>query len=217
MHLRSVNIGKKRTQINGSALETTGIYKTPASGTVQVSARGLEQDFIGDQKNHGGSDQAIYVYGTRDYDWWRQELGRELEPGSFGENLTVSELESAPLNIGDRLQVGPVTLEVSAARIPCSTLAARMRDPMFVKKYRRAERPGVYCRVTAAGPVQPGDAVVLLPYQGETISVVEMFREHYRRDKNEADLRRILMAPISVRARTSLEANLEKVLAGREA
>ena len=217
MRLLSVNVGQRRTQPNGNELETTGIFKIPASGAVSIAASGIVEDFIGDQKNHGGPDQAIYIYGTMDYDWWRQELHRELEPGIFGENLTVSNLESAQMHIGDRLQIGAVTLEVSAARIPCSTLAARMGDPQFVRKYRRGERPGMYCRVIAAGRVRPGEAVNLLPYRGETISVNEMFREHYRRPKNAADLRRILRAPISARARTALEADLEKALARGEA
>lgn len=210
MRLSSVNIGKKRTQVKGIELETTGIYKLPALGSVGITALGMEQDFICDQKNHGGPDQAVYVYGSTDYDWWARELGHELAPGTFGENLTISDLESARLNIGDRLRVGAVTLEVTAPRIPCSTLAARMGDPKFAKKYRHAERPGLYCRVIQGGSVQAGDAVELLPYAGETVSALEMFLEYYTREKDEATLRRILRAPISVRARTSLESDLQK-------
>ena len=217
MHLSSVNIGTKRDQQNGHENETTGIYKTSTTGRVQISAIGIEQDFIGDQKNHGGPDQAIYVYGTPDYDWWTRELGKELEPGTFGENLTVSDLESARLNIGDRLRIGTVTLEVTAPRIPCSTLAARMGDPKFAKKYRHAERPGVYCRVVQSGSVHAGEAVELLPCAGETVSALEMFREHFTADKDEVTLRRILRAPISLRARAELGRELRKVLLGREA
>ncbi|MFH1185376.1 MAG: MOSC domain-containing protein [Chloroflexota bacterium] len=217
MQLLSANIGKKRTQPKGDGLETTGIYKMPASGVVNITPSGIEQDFIGDQKNHGGPDQAIYVYGTADYDWWARELGKTLEPGTFGENLTVSELESGPLSIGDRLRVGAVTLEVTAPRTPCSTLAARMGDPKFAEKYRHAERPGVYCRVVEPGTVQAGDEALRVPCVGETVSVLEMFRIHFQRDKDEATLRRILRATISVRAKASLEADLEKALARREA
>ncbi len=34
---------------------------------------------------------------------WTQPKGNEIEAGTFGENLTVSELESAHVNVGDRL------------------------------------------------------------------------------------------------------------------
>ena len=88
-----------------------------------------------------------------------------------------------------------------------------MRDPEFVKKYRRGERPGLYCRVIEAGAVRAGDEVELLPYAGETASILEMFRNHYLRAKDAAALRRLLMAPISVRARASVERDLRRIAA----
>jgi MOSC domain-containing protein YiiM len=213
MRLVSVNVGKKQTQLKGNELETTGIYKLPAAGMVEIGVPGLMGDFICDQESHGGLDQAVYIYGTTDYSWWKARLGTEIEPGAFGENLTISDLESATISVGDRLQVGDVLLEVTAPRIPCSTLAARMHDPEFVKRYRYGERPGLYCRVIEAGAVQAGDEVKLLPYAGETVSVLEMFRNHYLRTKDEATLRRFLRAPISIRARVSAERDLRKIAA----
>lgn len=213
MRLLSVNVGQKQTQLKGDELETTGIYKLPASGTVEIGVLGLEHDFICDQASHGGPDQAVYVYGSADYDWWRAQLGKELVSGTFGENLTISDLESAAVSIGDRLQVGTVLLEVTAPRIPCSTLAARMRDPGFVKRYRRGERPGLYCRVIEGGAVQAGDEVVLRPHPGATVSILEMFRNHYVRNKDEATLRRFLRAPISMRARVTAEQDLRGIAA----
>jgi MOSC domain-containing protein YiiM len=62
---------------------------------------------------------------------------------TFGENLTVSELESAALNIGDLLHIGAVTLQVTSPCIPCGTLAGRMEIPTFVKQFRFAKRPGL--------------------------------------------------------------------------
>jgi len=216
MRLFSVNVGHEQTQTKGNEIETTGIYKVPVAGAVEISYLGIEGDFIGDQDNHGGPDQAVYVYGSTDYDWWRGELGREIDAGTFGENLTISGLESATLNIGDRLQVGGVLLEVTAPRTPCSTLAARMRDPEFVKRYRHGERPGLYCRVIQGGAVQAGDDVVLRPRAGETVSILEVFRNHYLRSKDEATLRRFLAAPISIRARVSIERDLRRISAAVE-
>ena len=213
MQLISVNIGQERTQQNGTRLETTGIYKFPVQLSAQVTSLGLEGDFVCDTKNHGGPDQAIYVYGAADYAWWSQELGREIVPGTFGENLTISELESAQFNIGDRLQIGSVILQVTSPRFPCSTLAARMGDPKFVKRYRQAERPGLYCRVIQEGIVQVGDEVCVERYTAESISIVEMFHDHYEKDKSEATLRRQLIAPISIRLRVTLKQELELLIA----
>jgi MOSC domain-containing protein YiiM len=213
MQLISVNIGQEQTQQNGPRLETTGIYKLPTHDLAQVTSLGLKGDFICDTKNHGGPDQAVYIYGAADYTWWSQELGGEIGPGAFGENLTVSELESAQFNIGDRLKIGSVILEVTAPRIPCGTLAARMADPKFVKRFRLAERPGLYCRVIREGAVRVGDEVSVERYAGETISIVEMFRDYYEEDKSEATLRRHLNAPIAIRSRVSLERELQLLLA----
>jgi MOSC domain-containing protein YiiM len=212
MKLLSINIGKERTQQNGSKVETTGIYKLPTQEPVQIGALGIKNDFIASQKDHGGPDQAIYIYGAPDYAWWSKELGKEPGPGTFGENLTISNLESAQFKIGDRFHAGTVILEVTAPRIPCATLAARMGDPQFVKKYRRAERPGLYCRVIREGTAQTGDVVSLEPFTGETIMAIELFRDYYKPDKDEETLRRFLKAPIAIRARKDVERDLQKLL-----
>ena len=213
MQLLSVNIGQKRVQRKGNELETTGIYKIPTLEPVQITRLGMQDDFVCDQKHHGGPDQAVYVYGAADYAWWAEELGRELQPGTFGENLTISELESARFNIGDRLHIGSVILEVTAPRIPCSTLAARMGDPRFVRQYRNAARPGLYCRVLQEGTVRAGDEVRAERWEGETVSALEVFLDYYNREKDEARLRRFLRAPIAIRARQDVERDLQKLLA----
>jgi MOSC domain-containing protein YiiM len=209
MKLASVNLGEKQTLQRRERIEQTGIFKIPVDSPIRVNRLGLEGDVIVSKKHHGGPDQAVYVYGLADYGWWSQELGKEISPGTFGENLTISELESAQFNIGDYLHVDGVTLQVSAPRIPCSTFAARMGDPLWVRKFRRAERPGLYCRVIQEGYIQKGDAVSVETYTGATISILEMFREYYNRDKSEELLRRHLNAPIAVRARRDLEDELQ--------
>jgi MOSC domain-containing protein YiiM len=213
MQLISVNIGRARPIQNAKASGVTGIYKRPVGEPVQITYNGLSGDAICDVENHGGVDQAIYIYGAADYAWWSQTLGRELAPGTFGENLTIDALESARFSIGDRLHIGAVTLEVTAPRIPCVTLAARMGDPSFVKRFRYAERPGLYCRVIREGCVQVGDPVSYEPCSGETITAIEMFCDFYTPDLDEATIRRHLAAPIAIRDRAEKEERLQKLLA----
>ena len=210
MKLANINIGQERTQQNGNKLETTGIYKLPTPEPVHISSLGIKEDFIASKKHHGGPDQAIYVYGTRDYDWWSTELGRDLYPGTFGENLDITELESSQFNIGDRLLIGSVILEITAPRIPCGTLAARMEDPQFVKRFRHAERPGFYCRVLQEGTVEMGNDIKIERYEKETVSVIQIFRDYYDKDKSEETIRKQLNAPIAIRLRTALEEELQR-------
>lgn len=213
MQLISVNIGQARSIARAKASGMTGIYKLPVSEPVRITYQGITDDAICDVENHGGVDQAIYVYGTDDYTWWSEMLGRELEPGTFGENLTISELESADFSIGDRLHIGDVSLEVTSPRIPCVTLARRMEDPAFAKRFRQAERPGLYCRVIQEGFVHAGDPVRYERYDGATLTAIEMFRDAFEPDVSEATLRRYLAAPIAVRDRVAKEDQLRKFLA----
>jgi MOSC domain-containing protein YiiM len=215
MQLISVNIGRARPIRNAKPSGKTGIYKLPVSGPVQITYTGLGGDAICDTEHHGGVDQAVYVYGTPDYAWWSKLLGRELSPGTFGENLTITGMESGVVRIGNRWHIGSVILEVTAPRVPCVTLAARMGDPSFVRRFREAERPGLYCRVVQEGSVQVGDPVTWERYSGETIGAIELFRDFYAPHLDEATLRRHLAAPIGVRDRIEKEAQLEELLADR--
>ncbi len=191
----------------------TGIFKRPVWGPLEVLSGGLAGDTISDTENHGGPDQAVYLFGSPDYEWWSETLGRELPPGTFGENLTVSGLESAAVCVGDRLEIGSAVLEVTAPRIPCLTLAVRMEDPAFLKRFRRAERPGVYCRVVREGEVRAGDPVDYAPYAGERVPVLEVFRAFFDGNPGEDVLRRQLSVPIAARAREAYEEQLAELSA----
>jgi MOSC domain-containing protein YiiM len=211
MKLISINIGHEQTLQKKDRVGKTGIFKLPVDHPVQITKLGLEKDVIVSKKHHGGPDQAIYIYGEPDYEWWSRELEKNLGPGTFGENLTISGLGSAKFNIGDILHIGEVTLQVTAPRIPCNTFAARMNDPYWVKKFRQAERPGLYCRVLQEGIIKTGGQVSLESYQGETLSLLEMYREYYVKNKSRETLLRHLRAPIAIRARQDLEKELQKI------
>ncbi len=211
MHVLSINIGSARTIGNANVSEKTGIYKLPVAGPVQVTAAGLPGDAICSAEHHGGPDQAVYVYGGADYAWWSAELGQALAPGTFGENLTISNLKTAGLAIGDRLIIGPVILEVTAPRIPCATFEQRMGVPGFAQRFRAAERPGAYCRVVREGEIQAGDPVRLALYAGDPVTVAEVFRDYYEPDPSPAAIRRLLAAPLAIRARKEKERQLHEL------
>jgi MOSC domain-containing protein YiiM len=218
MNLLSINIGQARSQQRKDKdyVEITGIYKVPVTGPVAITTSGIEADAICDTKNHGGPDQALYVYGATDYEWWSRELGRELSPGTFGDNLTISGLASTDLNIGDLLHIDDVTLQVTAPRIPCGTFATRMDDPQWVKKFRIAERPGVYCRVLKTGVLQSGALAILEHYKGTTISILQSYCDYYDKHKSMENIRTHLAAPLAARLRTQLEEQLAKASHSQE-
>jgi MOSC domain-containing protein YiiM len=207
MKLLSVNVSGPKAIERGGKSGNTGIFKESVAGPVRVGVLGLEGDTQVDSDNHGGKDQAVYLYSMDDYIWWSEQLGSALEAGTFGENLTLSSLPD-PLYIGDRLEIASVILEVTAPRIPCSTLAARMNDLAFVKKFARAAKPGVYTRVIQTGFVQGGDKVNYLRGKYD-VTTLEEFHMFYQKVQAIEDIERLLATPIAERSRRDYERALE--------
>lgn len=181
----------------------TGINKHPLNAPIMVDAEGLVGDAILNRKHHGGVDQAVYVEGSIDLEWWRTELGRDLPYGTFGENLVIEGLESAMLAAGDRLAIGEVLLEVTSARMPCATFAAKMGDPAIVKRYTKANRPGAYCRVIEGGSLIVGAEVDYRPYSGGRVTLPEMMQT-FGHKLGPEDRARYLAAPIHYKLRNAL-------------
>ena len=192
--LLSVNVGGVRTIDTGGRTVTTAIWKSPVQGRVPVSGVNLSGDDQADRTVHGGEHKAVYAYAWEDALWWQEELGRELEPGSFGENLTLTGLDVAAAVVGERWRVGSVLLEVSEPRFPCFKLGLRMGDPQFVKRFAAARRTGTYLRIVEEGDVGAGDAIerVTRPAHAVTIG---LFAEAYLGDHSLGA--RMLESPLS--------------------
>lgn len=201
MQLLSVNIGKPTP--TGERKSLTGIFKLPLDGPVHIEPHGINGDAVLDTRHHGGPDQAIYIYFQPDYDFWVEQLGEPLLPGTFGENLTISNLQSADMAIGDRLQIGTVTLEITAPRIPCNVLAQRMNDKYFIKAFNKANRSGAYARVITPGTVTAGDSVTHTNFTGERVMIGEMLSNHTNPDA--ATKARYLKTPVAKRMRVHFE------------
>ena len=205
MHLVSVNIGSLREMPGVESSEPTGIFKKPVEGPVKVRVAGLEHDKIGSVKYHGGPDQAVLIYSQRDYDWWHRELQREMPPGLFGENFTVSDWGDSPPRLGDRWAVGSAVLELSGPRIPCVTLAHRMGDPKFVKKFLLAGRSGTYARVLNEGEVRAGQQIDVVLRRPEYPSVDEVYSLWRSRPRDLSLIRSAVEAPVAVGIKAELE------------
>ncbi len=199
LRLVSVNVGQPVALDPDKPHKTTGICKKPVSGAVRVGQSGAEGDAVMEKKHHGGPGQALYLYTLDDYAYWANQ-GVEAGPGVFGDNLTVDGVESGTLCIGDRLEIDAVVLEVTAARIPCATLARRMGDPQFVKRFRQASRPGAYLRVIEGGTIAAGASIELRPFAGDRFSIAEHFAVSFGK-RDRATLDRLLALPICERDR----------------
>lgn len=160
--VESVNVGQPLEVTWNRRTFTTAIRKQPVAGRVRVAGVNVAGDDQADRTVHGGRDKAVYAYGVEDYAWWEESHGIAVEPGLFGENLTLRGVDLNACLIGERWRVGSAVLEVCDPRVPCFKLAYRMNDPNFVKVFGSALRPGAYFRIVEEGDVARGDSAVLL-------------------------------------------------------
>jgi len=154
---------------------STAIDKRPVEGRVPLQRLGLAGDVQCDRKNHGGEHAAVYAYADEDAAWWAAELGREITPGLFGENLRTSGIDVTGAEIGEQWRIGPagdgVLLEVASPRIPCRTFADRMAEPHWVKRFTVKRAPGAYLRVLEAGSIAAGDEVRVVHRPGHGVAI----------------------------------------------
>lgn len=199
--LVSLNVGGSEPNPAKNSGMTTGIGKRPVDHPVTVRRpgpkttglhSGVVGDFIGDTKHHGGDDQAVYAYSVEDYAWWSAELGRELAPGLFGENLTTEGLDLYNAVIGERWQVGDeVILETTFGRIPCSTFQHRMAEPRWIKRFAASNRTGAYLRIVQEGAIAPDARIEVVSRPDHGLTIAEAFDVYMH---NPQHLSRLLVA-----------------------
>lgn len=172
----TVNVGQPRQiAVRRGRPFMSAIDKRPVEGRVRAGLRGMEGDAHVYRRADGGVDSAVYAYAVEDIAWWAGELGRDLSPGVFGENLTTEGIDVTGAVVGERWRVGEdVVLEVSQPRIACSKLGIVFGDGKMVRRFGHASRPGAYLRVVVEGTIGAGDAVEVLerPDHGVTVDLV---------------------------------------------
>jgi MOSC domain-containing protein YiiM len=188
-HVLSVNVGTPRTVEWHGRTVATAIWKSPVDGRVPVRGVNLAGDDQADRRVHGGPDKAVYAYAREDYDWWSGVLGRPIDPGTFGENLTTEGIALNDLVVGSRWSVGQAVLEVAQPRLPCFKLGIRMGDADFVESFNDAARWGTYFRIVVEGDVGVGDEMASVDGRTRGITISELGAAYL--DHDPAVLRRV--------------------------
>ena len=154
----------------------SGIDKRAVPGRVAVHTLGLDGDVQVNRRYHGGEGQAVYAYAQEDADWWMAELGRELPPGRFGENLRTAGLDLSVALLGEQWRIGTALFEVTAPRIPCANFARFWNEPQLVRRFTAHGASGAYLRVLETGDVGAGDGVEVVHRPGHGVSIGLAFR-----------------------------------------
>ncbi len=191
----SVNVGLPTQVPYRGGMVSTGIFKQPIEGPVTLRATNFDGDGQADPSVHGGVDMAAYVYSWDSYRWWMDELGHELQPGEFGENLTVTGFTDEDVQVGDVIRVGGAVVQVTTPREPCFKLGIRMGDHRFPARFREANRMGFYLRVLEEGEIGAGDAVEIEERAEGSLTIADFHGTYTSRRDDPAALRRMLAAP----------------------
>ncbi|MFQ5969176.1 MAG: MOSC domain-containing protein [Nitrososphaerales archaeon] len=177
MKILSVNVGLPRKVVFKGQEVTTGIFKEPVQGRVNLRKLNLDGDRQADLTVHGGADKAVYAYPAEHYEYWRRQLpGTELPWGMFGENLTTEGLHEDALNIGDQFQIGSAKAMVTQPRMPCYKLGVKFGRMDIVRQFLASGRSGFYFKVLQEGDIGAGDAIELISRDKNKITVKEIVR-----------------------------------------
>lgn len=186
MKIISTNIGVPTEIIWKGKKLTTGIFKEPVLEPIFLGYEDVEKDHVIDRRYHGGNDKACYVFSEIQYEYWKKlypELN--LKWGSFGENLTISELDESQISIGDVFKIGESIVQVSQPRQPCFKLGIRFGTQKAVKQFAEHGYSGIYLRILNKAFVKTGDEVELIEKNENSLTVKEVFNLIYQ--KNQSD------------------------------
>ena len=191
MRLISINVAQPRlVSVDGETYETA-IYNEPVA-RAYLHRLNFDGDRQADLSVHGGPDKAVYSYSFDHYPHWETFLGRKLQPGAMGENLTIEGWDEREICIGDTYQIGEAQLQISQPRQPCFKFGDKMGRADALKEMIHTGFACAYLRVVGEGLVKTGDAVELLHRHPAGLTVAYACRVEYFHADGTEGLRRLI-------------------------
>ena len=181
MKVISVNVGRPRIVLWKGTQVSTGIFKSPVEGPIELKQLNLCGDRQADLSVHGGPYKAVYAYPSAHYSYWRQQLPQaDLPWGAFGENLTTEGLFEDSLYIGDQLRIGTALLQVTQPRVPCYKITIRFDRDDMIKRFIKSNTSGFYFSVVEEGQLAAGDKIEIVHRDPAAVSVADINHLYYR-------------------------------------
>ena len=214
MRIISLNVGLPSAQLyEGRKVITGGAKKSVPRAELRFE--NFDGDRQADQLNHGGFEKAVCVYPFDHYPYWNRQLGRELKPGAFSENLTVSGAIETEVCVGDVFRIGEAMVQVSQPRMPCSKLAGKNGSKMLPKLIGDTGYTGFYMRVLSEGLVTADDGLTLVRAHPERITIAEVNSIIYEKSYDVALIERLAeLAEFSEVGRAQFARRLQRLARG---
>lgn len=191
--LKSINIGKPGNfTVSGNRKMFSGINKKPVQDKTFLDVLGFRGDGVADPRFHGGRDKAVCVYCTDHFAYWEKELNREIQPGAFGENLSVTGWTEKNVHIGDVFQIGNAQVQCTQPRQPCHKLNKVFDFQAMACRVQTTGFSGWYFRVTQPGWVTAGEEIIRVQEDPKQISVDTANDLMHKNKKNWQGIKEIL-------------------------
>jgi molybdopterin adenylyltransferase len=147
-------MSNKGTVLSVNVSTEKGVVKIPVS---QIDMNDL--GIVGDA--HAAKWQRqVSLLSQEQIDIFAKETGKDIQPGQFAENLTVSGLQLDGVAVLDRFQIGAMELEVTQLGKTCHgdkcAIYQEVGKCVMPKE-------GIFCRVIQGGTVKPGDSIEYIP------------------------------------------------------
>jgi molybdenum cofactor synthesis domain-containing protein len=162
-------------------------------GTVKKPQPEIHINHLGiDGDAHAGSwHRQVSILGQESVEDFVKRESIEVEPGDFGENITIGGIDLRNVAILDRFRIGEVGLEVTQIGKECHgegcTIYRQVGQCVMPKE-------GIFTRVLSEGTIMPGDEVMYYPktLSFEIITLSDRaFRGEYE-DRSGPKIREIL-------------------------
>jgi MOSC domain-containing protein YiiM len=193
--LVSLNIAlPEKVSFGGASKKVlTGIFKKPVNEKIFLDELGFCGDGVGNTRIHGGKDLAVCAYFVDHFPHWKSELDKEIKPGAFGENLSLSGINETQVNVGDIFCLGEAEIEVSQPRQPCHKLNKAFDLQAMACKVQTTGYTGCYFRVKKTGWVKP-DSTVKKIQEGLGKISIEMLNVLMSKEKKNPELLKIVVS-----------------------
>ncbi|QYJ79072.1 MOSC domain-containing protein [Shewanella acanthi] len=169
--LSGLYLGTEVQEVSGVL---TGIKGKRAAAKLEVHRSHVQGNIQADVKHHGGDDRVLHHFPREHYGQYRRwDLITHLEDvPSMGENISTVGLNETQVNIGDILQIGEVTVQVTQPRSPCFKLNLQFGHKDFALAMQESQLCGWFYRVITPGVINVTDKIELVQRKTD-VSVAE--------------------------------------------
>lgn len=124
--------------------------------TIPQDILDLDRDGVLKDKFHGKDPGRSILLSSIDSYTLAHENGIDMSYGALGENILM-DYNPYKLQIGDRLNIGDITVEITQECTLCKGLSkVNSKAPKLLKEHR-----GIFAKTVTPGSVKKGDAVYI--------------------------------------------------------